>query len=230
MNSTFYVCKHKKIKNNQYYPSHIQPSITMSDIELSISDAVDVINDMNSHNRCCFIYPHITQGLILYKCWGCKEKAISIGYITDTQGFYYVVQDVTNPLRIFALARRPPSNFVFLHEYTDKNEVPQRIDLNPPPHNKKSGIYMLTYKGLKLEQHIDNLYNGIDNALLFNCELYFIDRLNLYKITLDGRLKPYNKFKHNIASIQLEVNNTELVVKIKTLNGDNIVDVLDKFK
>jgi len=226
---TFNVCKYRKIDNPRNpYPSHNPILIDNIEIKLNPFDAVEVIDDLISHNICCFLYHHITYGIVLYKCIGINEPAVGVGYIEGTEGFYHIIQDPFNPYRFLALARKPPSNIIVLFEYATEGETPISIDLNPPPHDKKSGVYTLTKRGIKLERELPSLEET--SSLIFNNEVYYISANRLYKITIDGRLKPYNACREHLSDLRLEITPVGLLIRGEQNNGRSFIDFLEYIK
>lgn len=196
MYSTSEVCVFDKTQRKEW-PQHIQPPLYNPTVFLSILEASEILEYYKQKRVCSFLHAHPTHGICIYECRGVGEAAENMGCIKGTEGFYFVLQDAIDPLYFLALARAGPSNIVTAFEY----DKPFQIDLNPPPHDKTTGLYHITASNIQLvKPHSSGLFRDGDNPVaLFKKKIYYIHGGKLYMIE-NINPKPYKNDKLTPAS------------------------------
>jgi len=189
MYPNFKLCKFVKTKG--VWSPHYDTLIKNTETEFTPQEARELVEFYNKRGICNFLAAHPTQGICIYECRGVGLEAENVGAISGTRGFYYAIQDASNPLRILALARRAPSNIVKIYDY----DQPFEIDLNPPPHDFISGIYELGSTLHLVKQLVPDYFeNYLEELVFFKGWVYYLQNGRLYVI-VNTTPRPYKNPK-----------------------------------
>jgi len=195
----------KNCRDPNHY--HLSNMFTISEVEVSLEDAVSLIKFYRDLGECCFLYCYPNRGICLYHC---KDTVITcLGVIENTKGFFYCIQDPCDPYQLFILAKSGPSNIISTVEYGSHSF---QVDLNPPPHDYQSGIYRLKPNQLELLQPFNSreFEPFVDSLFFFKNRIFYQERDNVYLCS--GKTKRY-KNRLKLLNPKLAINKHGMIVK-----------------